>query len=302
MAPKKPQVNPTPKLDPGFDIKTRPKPRTLPANLDPGFSREVNPTPKVDPTKLSTKEIYSGEQGRQKAVADLTALRRELKTETAAGAKAAQSDPRFIAAKQALDTAKSSVGMRTSAEDLAALNKYATSDVATKDMTPSQRREERINLNQPSQKYAESLYSRPEVPPTWTVKETTRPKDDVVKKALDNGWDILDTEYGWKWNPDVKQWGAVAIAPKYVGPLPSKGAKDYATKTWFAGKINLNEYINADRGASKEDIEIAQFIPDITYSEYNKVLYALGYFLRDGGFQINVDDFLSKYEELYGNK
>ena len=98
-------------------------------------------------------DIYSTEPERQAALAEVTKLRRQFDTTTAKGAAAFAKSKEAQDALKRLDASKTAAGMRTSKQDLAALNKYATSNVATADMTPAQRKEERVGLNQPSRQY-----------------------------------------------------------------------------------------------------------------------------------------------------
>jgi len=63
------------------------------------------------------------EAARQAAVAEVTRLREKFNTRTAAGARAFAADAEAQAAVAALDAAKTGVGLRTAAEDLALLNK-----------------------------------------------------------------------------------------------------------------------------------------------------------------------------------
>jgi len=63
------------------------------------------------------------EAARQAAVAEVTRLREKFDTRTTAGARAFAADAEAQAAMAALDAAKSAVGLRTAAEDLALLNK-----------------------------------------------------------------------------------------------------------------------------------------------------------------------------------
>ena len=170
-------------------------------------------------------DVYGVEPERRAAVEELTALRRELKTETAKGAKAAAKDPRFIAAKERLDKAKSAAGMRTSAEDLAALNRIATSDVATADMTPAQRKTERQALNQPSRQYFNQVKQalvNPEQRPTWKVSGD--PLAPTWRKELESkGFDTSEAESEWilvddEKSPTGKRWNRTVIGIKAPAP------------------------------------------------------------------------------------
>lgn len=273
-------------------------------------------------------DVYGTEPERQKAVQELTALRRELKTETAAGAKAAKSDPRFIAAQQRLDAAKSAAGMRTSAEDLAALNRIATSDTATmkKDeqgrMTAAPTRAERNvtkQLNQPSRQYfgqVKQALVNPEQRPTWEVKGTVlapKQQQELTAKGFDvsgakNEWILVDDENsptGKRWNRTVV--GIKAPAPKDPFDPTKDNPANYGMQVFFAGKSTANEFdefvtnnSNGRRALENATFngirwsEIADNLPNITYQELERL------FVYYGNQVDNIEELVSAYEILFG--
>lgn len=273
-------------------------------------------------------DVYGTEPERQKALQELTALRRELKTETAAGAKAAKSDPRFIAAQQRLDAAKSAAGMRTSAEDLAALNRIATSDTATmkKDeqgrMTAAPTRAERNvtkQLNQPSRQYFSQVKQalvNPEQRPTWEIRGTVlapTQKQELTAKGFDvsgarNEWILVDDDK----SPTGKRWGRTVVGIKRPAPKePFDPQVDqpfiYGMNVFFSGKSTASEFDEfvtsnsngrrALEGATINGIrwsEIADNLPNITYQELERL------FVYYGNQVDNIEELVSAYEILFG--
>jgi hypothetical protein len=230
-------------------------------------------------------DVYSTEPERQAALQELTALRRELKTETAKGAKAAQSDPRFIAAQARLDAAKSSVGMRTSAQDLAALNKIATSNTATMRKTATgamkaaptkAEREVTKQLNAPSRQYFEGpvreAYNNPDRVPNWQANSAFgRTGKGLIQQDIDFAKiydvDLSSARYDWVWsqpkdeqgNPIADEpgsWrigiiGAKKIAkPKeaYVDSSGNFGEGEYITDQFASDSITLGQWAEAGGG------------------------------------------------------
>lgn len=273
-------------------------------------------------------DVYGTEPERQKAVQELTALRRELKTETAAGAKAAAKDPRFIAAKERLDKAKSAAGMRTSAEDLAALNRTATSDTATmkKDeqgrMTAAPTRAERAvtkELNQPSRQYFKQVkdaLTNPEQRPTWEVRGTVlapKQQQELIAKGFDvsgakNEWILVDDEKspsGQRWNRTVV--GIKAPAPKEPFNPNRDNPASYGMQVFFAGKSTADEFdefvtknSNGRRALENATIngirwsEIADNLPNITYQDLERL------FVYYGNRVETVEELVAAYEILFG--
>lgn len=258
--------------------------------------------PKVDPTKLTTPQIYSGEQERQAAIAEVTRLRREFDTTTSKGAKAFAADPEAQAALARLDAAKSAVGMRTAAQDLQALN-----TLQGKGQTRA--------LNQPSQQYFQSVYGRGELKPLWEAPAGAYRKD-AVNKYLEQGYDIRDSYFTWSWDDKDKQWKVQALGPKYVGKLenyetaaPDK-KPEVGLKYWEAGKVDLQGYINLTNKDENDGIylaaldinvdglgQIARTLPNITWKQF----YATVWEALDGKpGKLEPFQFVEAYQEIFG--
>lgn len=274
-------------------------------------------------------DVYGTEPERQKAVEELTALRRELKTETAAGAKAAKSDPRFIAAQQRLDAAKSAAGMRTSAQDLAALNKIATSETGTqvrsgqKKVTAAgqSKADQAITkqLNAPSRQYFNQIkdaLTNPEQRPTWEVRGTIlapTQKQELITKGFDvsgakNEWILIDDEK----SPTGKRWGRTVVGIKAPAPKeafnPSKdNPTSYGMQVFLAGKSTADEFDkfvtkNSDGRRALENAainnirwsEIADNLPNITYQDLERL------FIYYGNRVETVEELVAAYEILFG--
>lgn len=259
--------------------------------------------PKVDPTTLSTTEIYSGEQERQAAIADVTRLRREFDTTTAKGAAAFAKSPEAQAALARLDKAKSAVGMRTSAQDLQALN-----TVQGQGQTKA--------LNQPSQQYFQSVYSRGEMKPLWEAPPASF-KKETVDQWLDKGYDIKDSYFTWTWDKKSNQWKVQALGSKYVGPIgdfetaPLDSKPTINMRLWQAGKIDLSGWLKNDStygtGTSSGIMnqlgqvngldEIVKKYPNLTYKEFIATMYE-GLFGKGG--VLKPDEFIEIYEQIFG--
>jgi hypothetical protein len=276
-------------------------------------------------------DVYSTEPERKAAVEELTALRRELKTETAAGAKAAKSDPRFIAAQARLDAAKSSAGMRTSAQDLATLNRIATSDTATMTktadgkMTAAPTKAERAvtkDLNAPSKQYfkqVQQAYKNPDMVPTWKPNKTLT--SDIISEANAKGFDFSKARYDWVWTelePGKGRWAIGLIGTKMLPPeKPFQAGVDdageYALKAYASDSINAREWFNFVEqnrqflnkgkgftnpfGVNIQPAEIVEALPDIRYSEIQEIIYQL---TLEKDTDITIEDILDKYDEMFG--
>ena len=277
-------------------------------------------------TRDNMVDIRQTEPERRAALEELTALRRELKTETAAGAKAAKSDPRFIAAQQRLDAAKSAAGMRTSAQDLAALNRIATQNVSTADMTPAQRKKERQALNQPSRQYfkqvtqeKQAALNNPTQVPFWKPSIldsiTGKPINKVSQATIDDGkrygmdyskarldWVLVEPEPGQqKWAVGII--GGLKIKPN-VPITNATIARDYwMSDTGTLGEISSQIGDSPTRNAWSTSVsginlsELSQAIPEIMYSEFQEIMYRLS---LEKDTDITIEDILDKYDELYG--
>ncbi len=267
-------------------------------------------------------DVYGVEPERRAAVEELTALRRELKTETAKGAKAAAKDPRFIAAKERLDKAKSAAGMRTSAEDLAALNRIATSDTATMKeqdgkMVPAPTKAERAvtkQLNQPSRQYFNQVKQalvNPEQRPTWKVSGD--PLAPTWRKELEaKGFDTSEAESEWilvddEKSPTGKRWNRTVIGIK--APAPAEYTErdtpvGYGMQLFMSGKANIdqmNEFVTSKGGTLGNSTfngilwsEIAENLPGITYKDLERL------FIFYGNEVDNIEELVAAYEMLYG--
>ena len=267
-------------------------------------------------------DVYSTEPERKAAVEELTALRRELKTETAAGAKAAKSDPRFIAAQARLDAAKSAGGMRTSAQDLAALNKIATRNVSTADMTPAQKRTERQALNQPSRQYFKQVRE--------TINDITRPPafaprvkapDGSLTNKIPQQWIDENKQYGndysngrldwmlYEPEPGQFKWGVGLVGHRRLKPTTNITTIELAKDQWMSGTETLGSVtqkyvpsITRNRGwaTSVSGVsldELAEALPEIDWIEFQEIIYQLS---LEKNNDITIEDVLDKYDEMYG--
>jgi hypothetical protein len=267
-------------------------------------------TPNVDPTTLPTQQIYSGEQERRDALAEVTALRREFDTTTAAGARAFANSAEAQAALARLDAAKSDVGMRTSAQDLQALN-----TVTGQGQTQA--------LNAPSTQYFQNLYSRPDQVPTWEPPRKITTED--ISKAAQSGYDYSKARYDWVWSQNPKtgqdQWvlgviGALTQVPNRPENLDNRNFQPYADNLWRSGTITLKDFNDLYRqygnttlgqtilpqksGQKAQQLdfdELTEALPEINYSQYQEILYQLA---LERDTDITVEDMLDKYDELYG--
>lgn len=203
-------------------------------------------------------DVYSTEPERVKALEELTALRRELKTETASGARAAAKDPRFIAAKERLDAAKKAAGMRTSAQDLAALNRLSAGKKTAKQVTEV--------LNARTMQYGAQLqeaYKNPDKVPTWSGRTRFGRKftPEDIQFARQYDLDLRNARLDWVWyepkddagNPieGEASWRLGVIGAKTI-PKDRSGYlsdADYATDLFAGDRINLGEWAKTGMGA-----------------------------------------------------
>lgn len=214
-------------------------------------------------------DVYQAEPERQAALAEVTRLRREFDTTTAKGAKAFAASPEAQAALARLDAAKSAVGMRTAAQDLAALNRIDTAGRSPEKVTQ--------RLNAPSTRYFEGpvreAYNNPNRIPNWqatsafggrTSKGLTQ-KDIDFAKTYDV--DLSGARYDWVWfqpkdeegNPIPDQpgsWrigiiGAKKIAKPKEAYIDSGGGfreGEYITDLFASETISLGEWAKAGGG------------------------------------------------------
>jgi hypothetical protein len=258
---------------------------------------------------------WSGEAERKAAIDEVTALRRELKTETAKGAKAAQSDPRFIAAQQRLDAAKSSVGMRTAAQDLAALNKIATFDTATMKknaeggMTAAPTRAERAvtkKLNAPSKDYFKQVnqaYNNPNVVPGVKVPKQITP--DLIQEYAQYGTDASRARFDWVWVPGAREskgrWGMGLVGLLKEKPVDLENADQldifYSDAAPLAQAKKGPSWGTSFNGISLDELE--QALPNISFSQLQEIFYQL---TLERDVDITIEDILDKYDDMFGEE
>ena len=269
-------------------------------------------------------DVYSTEPERKAALAEVTALRRQFDTTTAKGAAAFAKSPEAQAALARLDAAKSAAGMRTSAQDLAALNKIATSDTATMKkqdgkMTAAPTKAERAvtkQLNAPSKQYFKEVkqaYKNPDVVPTWKPPKTMT--EQTIADAKAQGFDYSKARYDWVWSevPGRKpQWAIGLVGTKLLPPGPYRpgvdNPADYAFKAYASDSFTASEWLNFIEqnqvqgstnpfGVNVDVLEIAEALPDIRYTEIQEIIYRL---TLEKDNDITIEDILDKYDELYG--
>lgn len=270
-------------------------------------------------------DVYSTEPERQAALAEVTRLRRKFDTTTAKGAKAFAADPEAQAAMARLDKAKSAAGMRTRAEDLAALNKIATSDTATMKktedgkMTAAPTRAERTvtkELNAPSRQYfkeVKSALTNPDQRPTWEIRGLAlgpTQSEELTAKGFDisgakNEWILVNDDK----SPTGKRWSRTVVGIKAPAPTePFNPQKDnpvnYGMQVYYAGKSTVNE-LNQFVKANNSELgnatingirwsEIAENLPNITYQDLERL------FIFYGNEVDNIEELVSAYEILFG--
>jgi hypothetical protein len=277
-------------------------------------------------------DVYNAEPERQAALAEVTKLRRKFDTTTAKGAKAFAKDPEAQAALARLDAAKSAAGMRTSKQDLAALNRIATSDTATmkKDgqgrMTAAPTKAERAvtkDLNAPSKQYfkqVQQAYKNPDVVPTWSTRKQITPEQ--IAEASNYNVNLNNARYDWVWyeNPNTGKgrWalgiiGALENPPKetldpdkrtYIGGLwrsdssTVKEINDLWKSSVTQGGAPYIENTSPTGGGNTIDFnELEQALPKLKYSQFQEIIYRLS-LERDE--DITIEDILDKYDDLYG--
>jgi len=270
-------------------------------------------------------DVYSTEPERQAAIAEVTRLRRKFDTTTAKGAKAFAADPEAQAAMARLDKAKSAAGMRTRAEDLAALNKIATSDTATmkKDgkggMTAAPTKAERAvtkDLNAPSRQYfkeVKNALTNPEQRPTWEIRGQALTKD-WSEQLTAKGFDVSGAKNEWilvsdPKSPTGKRWNRTVVGIKAPAPAePFNPERDnpvnYGMQVYFAGKTTadeFNEFVKINGSALENATingirwsEIAENLPDVTYQDLERL------FIFYGNEVDNIEELVSAYEILFG--
>ena len=202
-------------------------------------------------------DVYSTEPERQAALAEVTRLRRQFDTTTAKGAKEFAKDKEAQAAIARLDAAKKAAGMRTSKEDLAALNRIATSDTATMKkqdgkMVPAPTKGERAvtkELNAPSKQYFKQFqqaYKNPDKIPTWQGRT----------KAVGRGFTQEDIEFAKTYNVDLSgarlDW--VWYEPKDDAGNPIEGEASWRLGVIGGKKIPKDESQYLDKNEYVTDL------------------------------------------------
>jgi hypothetical protein len=256
---------------------------------------------------------WSAEAERKAALDQVTALRRQFDTTTAKGAKAFAASPEAQAALARLDAAKTSVGMRTSAQDLAALNKIATSDTATMKrtaeggVTAAPTKEERAvtkELNAPSKQYFKQVnqaYNNPDVVPGVKVPKQMTP--DLIQEYAQYGTDASKARFDWVWREDARsgkgRWavGLVGLLKQKPTDMNEADQLDifYSDSAPIAQAKRRPSWNATFQNISLDGLEEA--IPEITFSQFQEIYYQLT-LAKDTN--ITIEDILDKYDELYG--
>jgi hypothetical protein len=252
-------------------------------------------------------DVYKTEAERRAAIQEVTALRRQFDTTTAKGAKAFAADPAAQAALARLDQAKSAAGMRTSAQDLAALNKIATSNKPTAEQTPAERKTERQALNQPSRQYfnqVQEAYRNPDIVPTWQPPKQMTP--NLVQEYSQYGTDASKARFDWVWTQNEEtgkgRWAIGLVGLLQQKPTDIEQAQPldlfYSDSAPLAQarEIKKEPSWNATFNNISLD-ELEQVLPNISFSELQEVYYRL---TLDRDEDITIEDIVNKYNELYG--
>lgn len=251
-------------------------------------------------------DVYSTEAERRAALDEVTRLRREFDTTTAKGAKAFAASEEAQAALARLDAAKSAAGMRTSAQDLAALNKFATSDVASADMTPAQSRSEQA-LNRPSTRYfkqVQEAYSNPDIVPNWRPTQTVTP--DIIQQYANYGVDASKARYDWVLVQDQQtgqsRWGVGLIGLIQQKPADLNAATPldifYSDTAPIAEARTAKGVRSWNASWNQVNLdELEQALPNITYSELQEIYYQL---TLERDTEITIEDILDKYDDMFG--
>lgn len=240
-------------------------------------------------------DVYGTEPERQAALAEVTRLRRQFDTTTAKGAKAFAADPTAQAAVARLDAAKSAAGMRTSAQDLQALNEVSG-------------RRQTQQLNAPSQQYFAKVteaYSNPSNPPTWGTQKKVTP--DLIQEYAQYGTDASKARFDWVWTQDEKgngKWGIGLVGLLQQKPADITKAKPldifYSDSAPLAKAREIAK--QPSWNATFQNIsldELEQVIPDLTFSKFQEVYYQL---TLERDEDITVEDIIRKYNEMYRGK
>jgi hypothetical protein len=202
--------------------------------------------------------------------------------------------------------------MRTAAQDLAALNQYATSNVATADMTPAQRTEERQALNQPSRQYFKQVQA--------TINDITRPPafqprnqitQEMIAAGAAEGLDYSKARMDWvlSTNKDGKQqWAVAPVGVLRMKPNTPIDSVETAKQYWMSDAAPLGEISRQIGDSPTRNVwsssvsgvnlsELSQAIPEIQFSEFQEIIYQL---TLERDTDITIEDILDKYDEMYG--
>jgi uncharacterized protein YdbL (DUF1318 family) len=263
-------------------------------------------------------DVYSTEPERKAALAEVTALRRQFDTTTAKGAKAFAASKEAQDALKRLDAAKSAAGMRTSAEDLAALNRVATGSTGTTVKTAdgrftakNQTKEEQAvtkQLNQPSRQYfkqvtqaqRESLTDESKVP-FWKSNNQVTP--EMIQEYAQSGADASKARFDWVWTKDPEsgkgRWnvGLIGVVQQKPADLAKADQLDifYSDSAPLAQARKGSSWNATFNNISLDELEEA--LPNITFSEFQELYYRL---TLERNTDITIEDILDKYDEMFG--
>jgi Skp family chaperone for outer membrane proteins len=269
-------------------------------------------------------DVYSTEPERRAALEEVTALRRQFDTTTGKGAAAFAKDPAAQAALARLDAAKSAAGMRTAAQDLAALNRIDTQ------FTAQGKTQEEVTqrLNVKPEQYFKKVYATvndiTRVPPieprlkTSDGKLTNKVPQEVIEENKRYGWDYSNARLGWvlTGSEGEQKWAIGLIGGQRIAPKTSITTLELAKDQWMSDTETLGEvtskYIpNLTRnqgwqqgvggvtptGSQVTLDELAQAIPEIKYSQFQEIIYQL---TLEKDEDITIEDILDKYDKMFG--
>lgn len=171
-------------------------------------------------------------------------------------------------------------------------------------------------LNAPSRQYFKQIqqaYKNPDQAPTW--EPTKQMTQEIIDDARGQGFDFSKARYDWVWNevPGKKpQWAIGIIGTRLLPPGPYRpgvdNAADYAFRAYTSDSITAKEWVDFVQqnrvtgvtnpfGVNINQIELAEALPDIRYTDLQEIIYRLT-LERDA--DITIEDILDKYDELYG--
>jgi len=283
-------------------------------------------------------DVYKTEAERRAALEEVTRLRRQFDTTTAKGAKAFAANKEAQAALKRLDEAKSAAGMRTRAEDLAALNRIATADTATMTktadgkMTAAPTKTERAvtkELNAPSKQYfreVQQAYKNPDIVPNWKPSKTLTP--DVIEEAKAKGFDFSGARYDWVWmetEPNLGdrvkgkgRWAIGLVGTKMLPPTKPfepgvDDAAEYALRSFSSDSVTAREwfnFVNQNRQFIKSgqgltnpfgvNVQPAEIAEALPDLRYSQIQEIIYRLTLEKDTDITIEDILDKYDELFG--